>query len=194
MPSSVKRSMRMSGQSVIVAMRATTGRLSFSTTGRARSDFSVNFASCMPTSLEAEKRSVQRICRKRLQVKWLSASWRMKYRACRMRRPPVLKSRCWRLVRDQFWMATGRTSRQEIAEVVGDHPEEQPHLIGPEPVTREAGARGGGVAPPYSLLRPPAFGVGEGDRSGRAPRGGGEDHPGEQVNHGDVPLCCYAPA
>src|SRR2546425_442718 len=27
---------------------------------------------------------------KRLQVKWLSASWRMKYRACRMRRPPVL--------------------------------------------------------------------------------------------------------
>jgi len=27
---------------------------------------------------------------------------------------------------------------QEIAEVVGDHPEEQPHLIGPEPVTGEA--------------------------------------------------------
>src|SRR3989442_579175 len=53
-----------------------------------------------------------RICRKSVGVKWLSASWRMKYRACRMRRPPVLKSRCWRLVRDQFWMATGRTSRR----------------------------------------------------------------------------------
>jgi hypothetical protein len=25
----------------------------------------------------------------------------MKYRACRMRRPPVLRSRCWRLVSDQ---------------------------------------------------------------------------------------------
>src|SRR6267143_961352 len=31
---------------------------------------------------------------------------------------------------------------QEIAEVVGDHPEEQPHLIGPEPVTGEAGLVG----------------------------------------------------
>ena len=28
-----------------------------------------------------------------------------------MRRPPVLNSRCWRLVRDQLWMATGKTSR-----------------------------------------------------------------------------------
>src|SRR5438876_6986458 len=52
-----------------------------------------------------------RICRKSVDVKWLSASWRMKYRACRMRRPPVLNSRCWRLVRDQLWMATGKTSR-----------------------------------------------------------------------------------
>src|SRR5256712_2248284 len=34
-----------------------------------------------------------RICRKSVDVKWLSASWRMKYRACRMRRPPVLNSR-----------------------------------------------------------------------------------------------------
>ena len=29
-----------------------------------------------------------------------------------MRRPPVLKSRCWRLVSDQFWMANGRASRR----------------------------------------------------------------------------------
>src|SRR5713101_10133747 len=51
-----------------------------------------------------------RICRKRVDVKWLAASCRTKYRACRMRRPPVLNSRCWRLVRDQFWMARGPAS------------------------------------------------------------------------------------
>src|SRR5881409_3295402 len=34
------------------------------------------------------------------------------YRACRMRRPPVLKSRCCRLVSDQLWMASGRMSRR----------------------------------------------------------------------------------
>src|SRR2546422_5432767 len=50
---------------------------------------------------------------------------------------------------------------QEIAEVVGDHPEEQPHLIGPEPVTGEAGPGGGGVSLPYPPLRPPALGSGE---------------------------------
>lgn len=35
-----------------------------------------------------------RICRERLHVKWPSARWRMKYRACRLRGPPLLKSRC----------------------------------------------------------------------------------------------------
>jgi hypothetical protein len=53
-----------------------------------------------------------RICQKRVLVKWLSASGRVKYRACRMRRPPVLNSRCWRLVRDRLWMATGKTIRR----------------------------------------------------------------------------------
>jgi hypothetical protein len=33
---------------------------------------------------------------------WLSASWRTKDRACRIRRPPVLKSRCCKLVSDQL--------------------------------------------------------------------------------------------
>lgn len=51
------------------------------------------------------------ICRKRRRVKWLSASGKVKYRARRMSRPPVLKSRCWRLVRDQLWMAKGKASR-----------------------------------------------------------------------------------
>ena len=45
------------------------------------------------------------ICLKRCCVKRLSASWRRKYRACRMRRPPVLNSRCWRLVSDQLCQA-----------------------------------------------------------------------------------------
>src|SRR2546425_6322684 len=34
------------------------------------------------------------------------------YRACRMRRPQVLNSRCCRLVSDQLWMASGRMSRR----------------------------------------------------------------------------------
>jgi hypothetical protein len=35
---------------------------------------------------------------------------------------------------------------QQIAEVLGDHPEEQPHLVGPEAVAGEARSVGGGVA------------------------------------------------
>src|SRR2546429_943424 len=73
-------------------------------------------------------------------------------------------------------------SAQEIAEVVGDHPEEQPHLIGPEPVTGEAGAGGGGVCPPYSPPRRPSVGFGEEERSGRSPPGGGGDLTGEKIN------------
>src|SRR5882762_3957577 len=79
------------------------------------------------------------ICRKRVDVKWLSATCRMKYRACRMRRPPVLNSRCCRLVSDQLWMASGRMKpAQEITQVVGDNPQEQAHLVSPEAVTGEA--------------------------------------------------------
>ena len=52
-----------------------------------------------------------RICRKSAGVKRLSASWRMKWRACRMRHPEVLNSRRWRLVSDQLEMAKGRTNR-----------------------------------------------------------------------------------
>ena len=46
-------------------------------------------------------------------VSELSASWRVKYQACRMSRPPVLKSRCWRLVSDQLWMVRGNAGRAE---------------------------------------------------------------------------------
>src|ERR1700723_4538426 len=47
MPSSVKRSIRISGQSVIVAIRATTGRLSLSTTALTLIDLNVSGTSCM---------------------------------------------------------------------------------------------------------------------------------------------------
>jgi hypothetical protein len=50
MPSSVVRSIRISGQSVIVAMRATTGRFSLSTTARARMLFTVSVDTCMMLS------------------------------------------------------------------------------------------------------------------------------------------------
>ena len=58
----------------------------------------------------ASRSMAPRICPKRGRVKRLSANCRTKNRACRTRRPPVLKSRCWRLVRDQLWMARGRVS------------------------------------------------------------------------------------
>ena len=45
-----------------------------------------------------------RIGRNRVLVKWLSANYRMTYRACRMRRPPVLNRRCCKLVSDQLWI------------------------------------------------------------------------------------------
>src|SRR3989454_8565790 len=81
---------------------------------------------------------------------------------------------------------------QEIAEVVGDHPEEQPHLIGPEPVTGEAGAGGGGVCPPFPPLRRPALVFVEGGRSGWPPRGGGEGVSGEQITPGGLDPCGQA--
>ena len=54
-----------------------------------------------------------RIRRKRVDVKWLSASCKMRYRAWRISRPPVLNSRCCRLVSVQLWMASGKTSRRK---------------------------------------------------------------------------------
>src|SRR5215469_17707180 len=48
MPSSVARSMRMSGHSVMVAMRATTGRLSLRRTGRAVMLLNVSFSKAIP--------------------------------------------------------------------------------------------------------------------------------------------------
>jgi hypothetical protein len=47
MPSSVKRSIKMTGQSAMVAIRAITGRFSLSTTARALMDLNVSGASCM---------------------------------------------------------------------------------------------------------------------------------------------------
>src|SRR5690349_21716157 len=50
MPCSVSRSTRTSGQSVMVAMRAMTGRLSLSTTGRARTPLSVKACGLMAST------------------------------------------------------------------------------------------------------------------------------------------------
>src|SRR6476659_11213645 len=47
MPSSVNRSIRISGQSWMVAILATTGRFSLSTTALALTDLNVSDASCM---------------------------------------------------------------------------------------------------------------------------------------------------
>jgi hypothetical protein len=51
-------------------------------------------------------------------------------------------------VSDQCWMVVGRTSPQQIAEVVGDDAEEQPHVVGPEAVfeiTRREAVPGGSL-------------------------------------------------
>src|SRR2546428_5020652 len=48
---------------------------------------------------------------------------------------------------------------QEITQVVGDNPQEQAHLVGPEAVTGEARPVGGRVALLDPLLRGPAMDV-----------------------------------
>jgi len=56
------------------------------------------------------------ICASRRWVNYFRSTARMKYRACRMRRPPVLNRRCCKLVSDQLWMATtGKTSLRSRA-------------------------------------------------------------------------------
>jgi len=103
----------------------------------------------------------------------------VKYRACRMRRPPVLNSRCWRLVRDPALDGDGQNQpTQQIAEVVGDHPEEQPDLVGSEAVAREARPMGGFLTLLDPLLGRPTMVVEADDRSVRpGERGDDEAHP-----------------
>src|SRR5262245_14084948 len=70
---------------------------------------------------------------------------------------------------------------QEIAEVVGDDPEEQPDLVGPEPVAGEARPVGGFFALLDPLLGRPALVVETDDRSvGPGERGDDEAYPREQ--------------
>src|SRR5262245_24434555 len=65
---------------------------------------------------------------------------------------------------------------QQIAKIVGDHPEEQPDLVGPEAVAREARPMGGFLAFLDPLLRRPALIVETDDGSVR-PGQGGHDEP-----------------
>src|SRR5574337_501946 len=71
---------------------------------------------------------------------------------------------------------------QEIAEIVGDDPEKQPHLIGPEAVAREPGPVGGFLAFLDPLLCRPALVV-EADDGPVCPGQGGDEeaHPGEEL-------------
>jgi len=64
---------------------------------------------------------------------------------------------------------------EQIAQVVRDHPEEQPHLIGPEPVTGEAGPVGRGLAFLDPLLGRPALVVEADDCSVRPHRRGDDE-------------------
>ena len=70
-------------------------------------------------------------------------------------------------------MEMGRNQpAQQIADVVGDDPEEQPHLVGPEPMTGEAGPVGGGLALLDPLLGRPALVVEVDDGAIRPGQGG----------------------
>jgi hypothetical protein len=62
------------------------------------------------------------ICLNRIPVKRLSASYRMKYQARRIRHPLVLKSRCYRLVSVQLWMVGQDEPAQEMCESVDAKP------------------------------------------------------------------------
>src|SRR2546426_480592 len=105
----------------------------------------------------------------------------MKYRACRIRpatglEQPLLEAREGpALDGDRQDQPT-----QQIAEVVGDHPEKQPNLVGSEAVAREARPMGGFLAFLDPLLGRPALVVEADDRSVRpSERGDNEAHPGK---------------
>src|SRR5262249_18528816 len=71
---------------------------------------------------------------------------------------------------------------QQVTEVVGDHPKEQPYLVGPEAVTGEARPMGGFLAFLDPLPGRPALVVEAHDRSVPSrERGDDEAHPGEQL-------------
>src|SRR5215475_1793755 len=72
---------------------------------------------------------------------------------------------------------------QQIAKIVGDHPEEEPHLVGPEAVAREARPMGGFLALLDPLLGRPALIVEADDGSVRTGQGGHDEaHPREEFS------------
>ena len=99
-----------------------------------------------------------RVCLNRFDVKSLSASWRTSYRACRISRPPVVKSRGWRLVSDPTLDGERQDQpTQEMTQVVGDNGQEQADLIRAEPVARQARPMSGFLTFLDPLLRGPTL-------------------------------------
>src|SRR5262245_12331620 len=91
---------------------------------------------------------------------------------------PLLETRGPVLERDWQHQPT-----QQVTEVVGDHAEEQPHLVGPKAVAGEPSPVGGGLALLDPLLRRPALIVEADD--GPVNSGQGRDdeaHPREQLS------------
>src|SRR3989442_15820279 len=86
-----------------------------------------------------------------------------------MRRPPVLNKRCCRLVRDQLWMAGGRTSRRSrLPTLYAMTPRSSRTSLARKRWQERRGHRGGGV-PPLFYSSPPPRGVFEGTRDRTAP-------------------------
>src|SRR5229473_3876289 len=72
---------------------------------------------------------------------------------------------------------------QEIAEVVGDDPEQQADLVGPKPVTGEPGPVGGFLALLDPLLGRPALVIEADDGAMRPGQGGGDEaHPRKEFS------------
>jgi hypothetical protein len=105
----------------------------------------------------------------------------VKHRACRISRPPVLRQPLLKAHEGPILDRDGENEpAQQVAEVIGDDAEEQPHLVGPEAVTGEPSPVGRGLALLDPLLGRAALVVEAGDRSIRAgQRGDDEADPRE---------------
>ena len=106
-----------------------------------------------------------------------------------------MKSRCWRLVSEPTLGGDGQAEpSQQIAKIVGNHPEVEPDLVGPEVVAGEARPMGGFLALLDPFLGRPALIVETDDVAVRPGQGGHdeahlrEEFPEVVLDLGDHPL------